>query len=145
VHPDAEAGRNRRGSDLAGELLPPAEPSEVVDCADDRRDRGTEQDAAHRAAQWQKGERRRDDPEEQREAAQARDAARCRPPAAFGAIDGAEQACHPADRRREEHDDDEGSERTPDDLQVLRQLGPDHGAYFVPYRRSPASPSPGTM
>ena len=49
VHPDAEADGDRCGEDLAAELLPPAQPAEVVDRADGRRDRGAEQQAAHRA------------------------------------------------------------------------------------------------
>ena len=43
-----------------------------------------------------------------------------RPAPALGAVDDAEQARHPADRRREQHDDDERDERAPDDLEVAR-------------------------
>ena len=47
VDPDAEADGDRRGDELAAELLPPAQAAEVVDRADGRRDRGAEQEAAH--------------------------------------------------------------------------------------------------
>ena len=50
-----------------------------------------------------------------------------------------------ADGRREEHDDPERDERPPEDLGVRAQILEHGGLYFVPYRRSPASPSPGTM
>ena len=64
-------------------------------------------------------------------------------------LDDAEQARHPADRGREQHDHDERDDRAPHDLEVVGELVPDHVAphwrYFVPYRRSPASPRPGTM
>ena len=41
-----------------------------------------------------------------------------RPP---GVSTDAEQPRHPADRRREQHHDDEGDERAPDDLQVVAE------------------------
>ena len=46
--------------------------------------------------------------------------------AALGAVDDAEQARHPADRRREQHDDDERDERAPHDLEIAGELVPDH-------------------
>ena len=133
-------------SDLPAELLPPAQAAEVVDRADRRRDRGAEQDPAHLAAERQERERRDDDPEEERDAAEPRHGAGARPARALGAVDDAEQARHPAHGRRQQDDHDERDERAPHDLEVAGQLVPDHGrAYFVPYRRSPASPRPGTM
>src|SRR5207302_9391191 len=48
---------------------------------------------------------------------------------------------------REDDDDREGNRRAVHDLQVLAELVEEDGRqhYFVPYRRSPASPRPGTM
>ncbi len=64
---------------------------------------------------------------------------------ALGPVDDAEQARHPADGRRQQ-DDDHQRERGPvEHLGVVAQLLGHRAAYFVPYRRSPASPSPGTM
>ena len=72
VHPDAEADGDRGGGDLAAELLPPAQPAEVVDRADRRRDRCAEQQAARLAGEVEERERRDEDPEEEREPAEPR-------------------------------------------------------------------------
>jgi hypothetical protein len=46
VDADAEADRDAGGGELAAELAPPGQSTEVVDRADGGRDRGAEQDAA---------------------------------------------------------------------------------------------------
>ena len=102
------------------ELLEPAQPAEVVDRADRDGDRGAEQQPARVAAERQKRERRHEDPEEEREPAEPRDRRAVEPPAA-GRIDDAEQPRHPADGRRQQHDDDERDERSPDDLKVVAE------------------------
>ena len=107
-------------SDLARELLPPAQAAEVVDRADGRRDRGAEQDPAHLAAERQEGERR---DRRCRGRARGRRAAGRRagsPAPALGPVDDAEQPGHAADGRREQDDDHERDERAPDDLEVGR-------------------------
>ncbi len=66
---------------------------------------------------------------------------RCTPPL-VGEVDGAEPSRHSGDGRREDDHDHERERRAVDDLEVLAELVEGH---FVPYSRSPASPSPGTM
>jgi hypothetical protein len=72
VDPDAEAGRDRGGRDLAAELLPPDEAAEVVDRAHGGRDGHAQQQALRLAPERQERERRHERPEEQREPAEAR-------------------------------------------------------------------------
>ena len=57
-------------------------------------------------------------------------------------VDDAEDSGKAADSRRQQEDDDEREDKAPDDLGVVLQR---LHSYLVPYRRSPASPSPGTM
>jgi hypothetical protein len=66
-------------------------------------------------------------------------------PPRVGPVDGAEHARHPADCRGQEDDDDERDDRPVEDLRRRPQLVEHCGPYFVPYRRSPASPRPGRM
>ena len=116
--PDAEADRDRGRSDLAAELLPPAQPAEVVDRADRRRDRGAEQEPAHLAREVEERERRDEDPEEEREAAEAGHGAAVEAPP-LRPVDDAEQPGHAADRRGQQHDDRRSEQRAPDDLEVI--------------------------
>ncbi len=111
---------HRRREHLADELLPPAQPAEVVDRTDRDGDRRAEQQAARLAVERQERERRHEDPEEEREPAEPRHRAHVQPPAA-GRVDDAEQTGHPADRRRQQHHDDEGHERPPDHLEVVTE------------------------
>ena len=130
VHPDPEAGRDRGGGDLAAELLPPDEAAEVVDRADRRRDGHPEQQALRLAPERQEGERRHEDPEEEREPAEPRHRAAVHA-ARAGPVDDAEHPRHPADRRRQQHDDHERQHRPVDDLGMVGERLPDH-VYFVP-------------
>ena len=85
-------------SDLAAELLEPAQPAEVVDRADGDRDRGADQQPARLPAEVHERERRHEDPEEERDPAEPRDGPDVQPPAARR-VDDAEPPRHPADRR----------------------------------------------
>ena len=118
LDPDAEADGDHGRDDLAAELLEPAQPAEVVDRADGDRDRGADQQPARLAAEVHERERRHEDPEEERDPAEARDRPHVQPPAARR-VDDAEPPRHPADRGREQHDDHEREQRAPDDLQVV--------------------------
>ena len=115
-----EPRRHRGREHLAAELLEPAQPAEVVDRADGDGDGRAEQQPARVAAERQERERGHEDAEEEREPAEPRHR-RAVDPAAAGRIDDAEKARHPADRRRQQHHDDERDERTPDDLQVVAE------------------------
>ncbi len=144
VDPDAERGRDRRGEHLTRELRDRVEAAEVVDGADHARHGGAEQDASHLAGEVEKRERRHDDPEEDREPSETRDrpavdAALVRP------VDDAEHARHAADGGREQDDDAEGDQGSVENLRRRPQIVEHGSRYFVPYRRSPASPRPGTM
>ena len=121
VDPDAEHRRDRRGDDLPAELHGRREPAEVVDGADDGRDRGSEQHAAALAGEIEERERRHEDPEEDRETAETRDRPAVDPPP-LGPVDGAEHPRHPTDRRRQQHDDDERDDRAVEDLRRRPQL-----------------------
>ena len=112
--------RHRGGEQLAAELLPPAQPAEVVDRADGDGDGRAEQQPARVAVERQEGERRDEDAEEERDAAEPRHRGAVQA-AAAGRVDDAEHPRHAADRRRQQHDDDERDERTPDDLQVVAE------------------------
>ena len=107
--------RNGGGEDLPAELLPPAQPPEVVDRADRDGDGRAEQQSARVAAERQERERRHEDPEEERETAEPRHRRAVQAPAA-GRVDDAEHPRHPADGGRQQHNDDESDECTPDDL-----------------------------
>ena len=66
--------------------------------------------------------------------------------ALLGHVDDAEEPRHPADRRRQQDHDHERDDRPVEDLRVVDAAPVGIAcAYFVPYSRSPASPSPGTM
>ena len=80
VQVDAEPGRDAAARIWPAELLPPAEPAEVVDRADRGRDRRAEQDAAQLAAERQERERGDEHAQEQREPAEPRDLGRARSP-----------------------------------------------------------------
>ena len=121
VDPHAEGARDRRRRHLPGELRKRVEPAEVVDRADDARDGGPEHDAAHLAREVEERERRDEDPEEDREPAEPRDRPLVEAPR-VGLVDDAEQAGHPADRRREQDDDAERDQRAPEDLGVRAQV-----------------------
>src|SRR6478735_5053513 len=110
LHPDAERRGNRRGEDLPAELLPPVEPAEVVDRADDRRDAGAEQDAAQLAAERQERERRDEDAEEERETAEPRDLVPRTVPF-VRAVRKAEISSGAADDRCQQQDDAERGKR----------------------------------
>ena len=129
VHPDPEAGRNRRGGELAGELLPPGEAAEIVDRADRGRDRGAEQQAAGLRAERQEGERRHEDPEEERQPAEPRNGPPVQPPRSRP-VDHAEQPRHPADGRSQQHHDRQREPCAVEHLEVVGERLP-HG-YFVP-------------
>ena len=65
---------------MPDELRARRQPPEVVDRADGRRHRGAEQDAARLTAEIEERERRHEDPEEEGEAAEARDRVDVEPP-----------------------------------------------------------------
>ena len=129
VDPDAEARRNRGRDELADELLPPAQPAEVVDRADGCRDGGAEQQPAHIAVEVEERERRDEDAEEQREPAETRHRARVRAPSLPRSVDDSQQPSHSADGRRQQYDDQHGDAEAVEDLEVVPELVPDH---FVP-------------
>ena len=104
VDPDAEERRNRRRHDLAGELPAGPQDPEVVDRADDGRDGGAQEHAPGLAAELEERERRYEDPEEDRDAAEPGDRVEVQP-ATLGPVDDAEQPRHPADRGREQDHD----------------------------------------
>ncbi len=135
---------NRRREHLAGELGQGREAAEVVDGAHDARHGGAKEDAAHLAGEVEERERRHDDAEEDREPAEPRD----RTPvesALVGRVDDPEQARHAADGRSEHQDHDQRDRGSVEDLRAVPKLVEHARSYFVPYRRSPASPRPGTM
>ena len=66
-------------------------------------------------------ERRHEDPEEEREPAEARHRQLVDAPPA-GEVDDAEPPRHPSHRGREQDDDGERDERAPDDLEVIGEL-----------------------
>ena len=132
------------GGDLAAELPPPRQAAEVVDRADRRRDRSAEQDPAVGPVELEERERRHEDPEQQRDPAQPRDRMRVDAAGLPRLVHDAEVPGEPPDARRQEQDDDEREQEPPDDLRVVAK-GVHELRYFVPYRRSPASPRPGTM
>ena len=131
VDPDAERGRDRRGQHLAGELRHRREAAEVVDRADDARDRRADHDAAHLARQVEEGERRHEDAEEDREPAEPRDRAPVEPPP-VRLVDDAEEPRHAADRGRERDHDHERDRRSVEHLGVLPEVIEHCALYFVP-------------
>src|SRR5262249_51997815 len=137
-------GRDRRGEQLPGQLRRRRQSAKVVDRADDARDGGSDHHAAHLTRQLQKRERRDEDAEEDREPAQPRDRAAVESPP-VGLVDHTEQASHAAHGRRQENDDHERDRRSVEHLWVIPEALEHAAFYFVPYRRSPASPRPGTM
>ena len=120
VDPDAEPHRHRCREQLTAELLEPAKAAKVVDRSDGDGDRRAEQQPARVAAEREEGERGHEDAEEERETAEARDRVSVQAPPA-GAVDDAQHSRHPADRRREQHDDDERDDRTPEDFEVIAE------------------------
>ena len=120
VYPDAEADGDRRGGDLADELLPPVEAAEIVDRADDRRHGRAEEEAARLVREVEERERRDEDPEEERESAEPRHGLPVQP-ARLGPVDCAEPPGHAPDRGREHEDDPERDERSPDDLEMVAE------------------------
>ena len=128
VDPDPEPGGDPGRSELPGELLPPDEAAKVVDRPDRRRHGRAEQQAARLAAELQEGERRHEDPEEEREAAEPWDRTAVEPPAS-GRVDDAEQARHPPDRRGQQDDDEEGETRSVEHFEVVLERPKRH---FVP-------------
>ena len=146
VDRDPEADRDRGGEALAPELRPPVQAAEVVDDPDTGRDRGSEQDSPVRPVQLQEGERRHEDAEQERDPAQAGDRPDVQAPPLTRLVDDAEDAREAPDRRRQNEDDAERDQEAPEDFRVVSKGLPHaSGDYFVPYRRSPASPRPGTM
>ena len=82
------------------------------------------------AREVEERERRYEDPEEDREPAEPRDRTSVDPPR-VRPIDCAEHPRHPADGRRQEHDDDERDDRPVQDFGRRTQLV-EHQRYFVP-------------
>ena len=121
VHPDAGTGRHGRRDDLTRELPVPRKAAEVVDDADGDGDRGAEQQPARLMADVEEGERRHEHPEEQTDPAEARHRQLVDAPPT-GDVDHAEPARHPSHRRRQQNDDGEGDERSPEDLEVIAEL-----------------------
>src|SRR5205823_1409801 len=99
VDPDPEARGDRGRRELAAELLPPAQAAEVVDRADERRDRRAEEQTARLATEVEEGERGNDDPEEERDPAEPGHRQQVQPPA-VRLIDRAEAARERARRGR---------------------------------------------
>ena len=144
---DAGVDRDSRRSHLAAQLRPPGQAAKVVDYTDAGRNRRPEQDSAIGATQLQERKRGHEDPEQERDSTQPRDRPDVDPPGLTRLVDDAEDSREAPDGRREDEDDAEREQEAPDDFGVVSQRLP-HGrsrAYFVPYRRSPASPRPGTM
>jgi len=104
----------------AAELLVPAQPTKVVDRPDGDGDSRAEQQPARVLVEWEKGERRHEDAEEEREPPEPRHG-RAIESSSARRIDDAEQPRHPADRRRQQDHDHEGDERPPDDSQVVAE------------------------
>ena len=77
----------------------------------------------------EEGERRNEDAEEQRDAAEARHRARVRAASLPRPVDDAEQARHAADRGRQKNDDDQRNREAVEDLGVGAKRVADH---FVP-------------
>ena len=117
VDPDAEEGRDRGGDELAGELAPRREHAEVVDRADDGRDRRAEQHSPRFPAELEERQRRHEDPEEEREPAEPRDRVDVQPPA-LRPVDDAEEPGHAPHRRRQQDHDHERDGRAVENLGV---------------------------
>ena len=130
VDPDAEERRDRGRDHLAGELPARLEDAEVVDRAHDRGDGGAEEDATRLGAELEEGERRHEDPEEDRDPAESRDRVLVQPPR-LRAVDDPKQARHPADRGREQDHDHEGGDRAVENLWMVAQRV-HRPLYFVP-------------
>jgi hypothetical protein len=118
VDPDPEGHGDDRGRDLTAELLPPREPADVVDHADDRRERRADQEAARLVAEPQERERRHEDAHEEREPAEPRDRDDVQPPS-VRLVDRADPPGHPADRGGQEDDDRERGDAAVEDLQMV--------------------------
>ena len=112
-------------------LRPGAQHAEVVDRADDGRDRGAEQDAARLAAELEERERRHEDAEEDRDPAEPRHRVRVQPPR-LRPVDDAEQPRHPADRGRQQDHDHERGDRAVENLADGRAARPSVLRHFVP-------------
>jgi len=143
VDAHAEVDCDRGRPDLATELHPPGQAAKVVRHADRGRERRAEQDPAIGPREVEEGERRDEDAEEEREAAEAWNRLQVDAPAFDRLVDDPEHARDAAHGRGEYEHDHERDEEAPDDVQVVPE-GVEHG-YFVPNSRSPASPRPGTM
>jgi hypothetical protein len=72
-------------------------------------------------ADVEEGECRDEQAEEERETAEARHGQLVDAPATWN-VDDAEPARHPAHRRRQQHDDGEGDEGPPEDVEVIDKL-----------------------
>ena len=101
-----EAGGDARGGELPRELPEPRQAAEVVDDSDRHRNGRAEQQAAVLPAGVEEGERRHEDPEEEREPAEPRHRQRVDAPPT-GKVDDAEPPRHPSHRRREDDDHNE--------------------------------------
>ncbi len=153
VDPDAEPGQNAGSGGLSSELSVPRETAEVVDDPDRDRDRGAEQQPAVLVTAGEKGERRHEQPEEEREAAEARHRQLVDAPTA-GSVDDAESPSHASHRRRQQDDDDTRDERSEDDGEVVAELIEDaevragrrkHGASVLRHGQVLASASVGSL
>jgi hypothetical protein len=95
----------------------------------------------------EEGEGRHEDPEEEPDPPEARHGKLVHAPPA-GHVDHAEPPRHPSDRGRQQDDDGEGDERSPDDLEVIGELVEDaevragrrkHDSSVLRRRDAPAS------
>ena len=84
-------------------------------------DRRAQDDPTHIAREVEEREGGRQDPEEDRQPAEARDRPLVQPPL-VGLVDHPEQARHPPDRRRQHNDDREGDQRAPQELGVRPEV-----------------------
>jgi hypothetical protein len=103
------------------QLLPPAQAAKVVCRSDRGRNGRPEHEAAHLAFEREECERRHEDAEEERDAAQAWDR-EAMEAARVGRVDRAEPACERADGRRQHDDDREREARSVQHLEVVSQL-----------------------
>ena len=135
--------------ELAAELREPRQAAEVVDDADGDRDRPRRAGSAVLASRVEEGERRHEQPEEERQPAEPRHGQRVDAPPA-GQVDDPEPPRHPSHRRREEDDDDERDDGSPDDVEIVGELVEDaemraaepeitRSAYFAAETPQPAA------
>jgi hypothetical protein len=92
---------------------------------------GPEEDPTPDALERDERDRRNEDPEEDRDAAEARHGPHVQPAPLSGIVDDAEDPPHVRDRRREHEHDREREQEAPDELGVVQQPV-EHGVRLSP-------------